>query len=227
MANPSDLEGMARYGIATDRALGGIGLPRLRAMAKRIGRDHSLAAELWASGIHEARILAALVDDPGQVTEHQMEIWAADFDSWDIVDGVCGSLFDRTPYAYDKAIEWSGREEEFVKRAGFSLMCALVVHDKAAPDDAFRRFFPLIEREAGDPRNFVRKAVNWALRQIGKRNRTLNREAIDVAERIHETGPRPARWVASDALRELRSEKVQGWLSPTATARRPRRGSRS
>jgi 3-methyladenine DNA glycosylase AlkD len=225
MASPSDLEGMARYGIATDHALGGISLPSLRAMARRIGRDHSLAAELWASGIHEARILAALVDDPTRVTEQQMEAWAADFDSWDVVDGVCGSLFDRTPFAYEKAAEWSGREEEFVKRAGFSLMCALAVHDKTAPDDAFRRFLPVIEREAGDPRNFVRKAVNWALRQIGKRNLTLNREAIDVAQRIHDTGPRPAKWVASDALRELRSEAVQGRLS--STARRPRRESPS
>jgi 3-methyladenine DNA glycosylase AlkD len=227
MANPSDLEGMARYGIATDHALGGISVPALRAMAKRIGRDHSLAAELWDSGIHEARILAALVDDPAHVTEEQMETWAADFDSWDVVDGVCGSLFDRTPFAYEKAAEWSGREEEFVKRAGFSLMCALAVHDKTAPDDAFRRFLPIIEREAGDPRNYVRKAVNWALRQIGKRNRTLNREAIDVAQRIHDTGPQPARWVASDALRELRSEAVQARLSAPVRARRPRRGSRS
>lgn len=227
MANPSDLEGMARYGINTKRALGGISLPKLRAMAKKIGRDHAVAAELWHSGIHEARILAAMVDDPSQVTEDQMEEWAADFDSWDVVDGVCGSLFDKTPFAYEKALEWSGRNEEFVKRAGFSLMCALAVHDKAAPDEAFRPFFSLIEREAGDPRNFVRKAVNWALRQIGKRNRTLNREAIDVAQRIHDTGPRPARWVASDALRELRSGAVQGRLYSTATARPPRRGSRS
>jgi 3-methyladenine DNA glycosylase AlkD len=142
-----------------------------------------------------------------------------------VVDGVCGSLFDRTPFAYEKAVEWSGREEEFVKRAGFSLMCALAVHDKTAPDDAFRRFLPVIEREAGDPRKFVRKAVNWALRQIGKRNLTLYGEAIAVAERIHDTGPRPSKWVASDALRELRSEAVQRRLS--STAQRPRRGSRS
>jgi 3-methyladenine DNA glycosylase AlkD len=216
MADPSALPGMARFGITTERALGGIGLPRLRALAKRIGRDHSVAAELWASGIHEARLLAAMVGDPSQVTEDQMDAWAADFDSWDVVDGCCGSLFDKTPFAHRKAVEWSEREEEFVKRAAFSLMASLAVHDKAAPDDAFQRFFPIIEREAGDPRNFVRKAVNWALRQIGKRNLALNRAAIAVAGRIHETGPRPAKWVASDALRELNSDAVQRRLQAKA-----------
>jgi 3-methyladenine DNA glycosylase AlkD len=208
LADPSALDGMARFGIATGRALGGIPLPTLRTMAKRIGRDHTLAAELWASGIHEARLLAGMVDDPSQVTEEQMEAWAAAFDSWDVVDGTCSALFDKTPFAYRKAIEWSKRDEEFVKRAGFVLMATLSVHDKAASDQDFRQFFPLIEREAGDPRNFVRKAVNWALRQIGKRNLTLNGEAVDVAQRIGRTGPRPARWVASDALRELQSEPV-------------------
>jgi 3-methyladenine DNA glycosylase AlkD len=209
---------MARFGIATDRAFGGTSVPALRAMAKRIGRDHALAAELWASGIHEARLLAAMVDDPAQVTEAQMEAWAAEFDSWDVVDGTCSSLFDRTPFAYAKAMEWSGRNEEFVKRAGFVLMAMLSVHDKAAPDDRFRRFFPLIEAEAGDPRNFVRKAVNWALRQIGKRNPALNEEAMRVAWRIQATGPRPARWVASDALRELQSDAVQRRLASHSSA---------
>jgi 3-methyladenine DNA glycosylase AlkD len=216
MADPSALEGMSRFGITTKRALGGVGLPRLRALAKRIGRDHSLAAELWASEIHEARILAAMVDDPSQVTEEQMDAWAADFDSWDVVDGCCGSLFDRTPFAHRKAVEWSDREEEFVKRAAFSLMASLAVHDKGASDDSFRWFFPIIEREAGDPRNFVRKAVNWALRQIGKRNQVLNREALAVARRIHENGPRSAKWVASDAQRELNSEAVQERLRAKA-----------
>jgi 3-methyladenine DNA glycosylase AlkD len=209
MADPSGLEGMGRFGIATGSALGGISVPTLRRMAKRIGRDHSLAADLWASGIHEARILAGLIDVPALVTEEQMEAWAADFDSWDVVDGTCCNLFDRTPHAYSKAVEWSGRDEEFVKRGAFSLMAGLAVHDKASSNQALRRFFPLIEREAGDPRNFVRKAVNWALRQIGKRNLTLNREAVSVARRIERTGPPSARWVASDALRELLSEAVQ------------------
>ena len=208
LADPSSLEGMARCGISTERALGGISLPVLRAMAKKIGRDHAVASDLWTSGIHEARLLAAMIDDPSQVTEEQMEAWASDFDSWDIVDGTCSSLFDKTPFAYAKAVEWSERDEEFVKRAGFVLMATLSVHDKGAPDDRFRQFFPIIEREAGDPRNFVRKAVNWALRQIGKRNLRLNQEAIEVAQRIHESGPRPAQWVASDALRELQSDAV-------------------
>jgi 3-methyladenine DNA glycosylase AlkD len=208
MADPSSLEGMARYGIATDSALGGISVPTIRTLAKRIGHDHSLASELWASGIHEARILAGLVDDPAEVTENQMEAWASEFDSWDVVDGTCCNLFDRTPYAHTKALEWSRRDEEFVKRAAFSLMAGLAVHDKAASNQAFRRFFPPIEREAGDGRNFVRKAVSWALRQIGKRNLTLNRDAIALARRIQRTGPRSARWVASDALRELQSDAV-------------------
>ena len=218
-ADPSALGRMARFGITTERALGGISLPTLRAMAKRIGQDHTLATELWASGIHEARLLAPMVDDPSQVTEEQMEAWAAEFDSWDVVDGTCSSLFDKTSFAYQKAIEWSGREEEFVKRAGFVLMATLSVHDKAASDQDFEQFFPLIEREAGDPRNFVRKAVNWALRQIGKRNLGLNRGATAVAQRIHRTGPRSARWVASDALHELQSESVMRRLQVGRTKR--------
>jgi len=208
---------MARFGIETGGALGGIGLPRLRALAKRIGKDHQLAEELWRSQIHEARILAAMVDDPGAVTEMQMEAWAAEFDSWDIVDGVCSSLFDKTPFAWAKALEWSSREEEFVKRAGFTMMAALAVHDKKAMDEAFLTLLPIVEREAGDPRNFVRKAVNWALRQIGKRNPALNAAAIACAERIHSEGTRSAKWVASDALRELQSAAVQARLRSRAT----------
>jgi len=211
-AKAADLPGMARFGITTDRALGGSSIPYLRWLAKRLGRDHALAAELWASGIHEARILAGLVDEPGRVTNEQMETWAAEFDSWDVVDGVCGNLFDKTPLASAKATEWSSRGEEFVKRAGFVLMAMLAVHDKEAPDSMFEAWLPVIEREAGDPRNFVRKAVNWALRQIGKRNQPLNAKAIAAAERIQANGVRSARWVATDALRELRSEPVQARL---------------
>jgi 3-methyladenine DNA glycosylase AlkD len=206
------LEGMARYGINTARAVGGWRLPDLQALARRIGRDHRLAAQLWRSGIHEARLLAAMVDDPAEVTEDQMEAWASEFDSWDVVDGVCCWLFDRTSLAWAKAVEWSGREEEFVKRAGFVLMACLSVHDKQAADEAFQLLLPVIEREAGDPRNFVRKAVSWALRGIGKRNRTLNRRAVATARRIQRTGQRSAQWVASDALRELTSEKAQARL---------------
>jgi 3-methyladenine DNA glycosylase AlkD len=165
-----------------------------------------------------------MVDDPAQVSQEQMEAWAAEFDSWDVVDGACSSLFDKTPFAYAKAVEWSGRDEEFVKRAGFVLMAVLAIHDKSAPDDALRQFFPLIEAQAGDPRNFIRKAVNWALRQIGKRNPRLNREAIDVARRIRSSGPRSAGWVASDALRELESEAVRARLKAVTRRRTaPRR----
>jgi 3-methyladenine DNA glycosylase AlkD len=209
MSDPSQREGMARYGIRVDRALGGVGVPALRAMGRRLGKDHDLAVALWATGIHEARLLAAFVDDPTKVTEDQMEAWAAEFDSWDIVDQVTGSLFDRTPFAWPKAREWSRRPEEFVKRAAFAMVAGIAVHDKRAPDRVFLAFLPVIEREARDPRNYVRKGVNWALRQIGKRNRALNEAAIACAERILASGDRSARWVASDALRELRADYTQ------------------
>jgi 3-methyladenine DNA glycosylase AlkD len=222
LADPSRREGMARFGIKTDRALGGITLPRLRATAKRIGIDHQLAMELWTTGILEARSLATMIDDPALVTEEQMEAWAAEFDSWDIVDNACGTLFDKTPFAYHKAVEWCGRDEEFVKRAGFTLIATLAVHDKEAPDRVFGAFLPLIEREAGDRRNFVRKAVNWALRQIGKRSLFLNGLAIEAAERIR-LGPRAGRWVASDALRELRSDAVRARLTERGGSSRPGR----
>jgi len=211
-ANPANVAGMARYGISLVNTLG-VSVPVLRAMAKRIGNDHALARELWASGIHEGRSLAGLIDDPGSVTEAQMERWVKDFDSWDVCDGVCSNLFDRTPFAYEKAVAWSSRSGEFVKRAGFVLMAALAVHDKKAPDGRFREFLPLIEREAVDERNFVKKAVNWALRQIGKRNRALNRDAIAAAKRIRKIDSRSARWIAADALRELESDAVLKRLS--------------
>jgi 3-methyladenine DNA glycosylase AlkD len=208
MANPDNVAGMARYGISTDKALG-ISIYTLRPMAKEIGRDHALALELWESGIHEARILASYIADPKQVTVAQMERWTADFDSWDVCDQVCSSLFDQTPYAYDKAFEWSERPEEFVKRAGFVLMAALSVHDKKAPDSRLEAFFPVIAREACDGRNFVKKAVNWALRQIGKRSRYLNSQAIETAQAISQMDCKPARWIAADALRELTKPAVQ------------------
>jgi 3-methyladenine DNA glycosylase AlkD len=195
--------GMARFGINTERALG-ISVTQLRQMAKRTGKDHELALELWDSGIHEARILASIVDEPHAVTAEQMEAWAADFNSWDVVDQVCGNLFDKTPYAWDKAAEWTERPEEFVKRAGFSLIAYMAVHLKKIDDREFERFFPIIEREASDDRNFVKKAVNWALRQIGKRSDYLRPQAIACAERIAAQEATSARWIARDALRELR-----------------------
>ena len=174
LANPESVKGMARYGINPENTLG-ISIPQLRAMAKSIGKSHSLADELWRSGEHEARILAAMTDEPRKVTDEQLERWVKDIDSWDVCDMCCSNLFDRTKYARKKAVEWSGRKEEYVKRAGFSLMAALAVHDKGSPDDLFIGFLPVIERESTDERNYAKKAVNWALRQIGKRNAALNR----------------------------------------------------
>ncbi len=204
LRNPRNVAGMARFGINPHSTLG-VSIPTLRGIARQAGKDHRLAQELWRSGIHEARILAAMVDDPSQVTDAQMERWVKDFDSWDVCDQVCSNLFDQTAFAHRKAAQWSRRDEEFVKRAGFALMAALAVHDKAASDAAFRKFLPLIRRAATDERNFVKKAVNWALRQIGKRNAALNRAAIATAREIQQIDSRAARWIAADALRELSS----------------------
>jgi 3-methyladenine DNA glycosylase AlkD len=178
-------------------------------MAKQIGRNHLLAQRLWNSGVHEARILAGMIDLPEEVTEKQMEKWARDFDSWDVCDQVCSNLFDKTKFAHKKAIIWSKRREEFVKRAGFVLMATLAVHDKESGDKQFLKFLPIIKREARDERNFVKKAVNWALRQIGKRNLALNRMAIKTAKEIQGIDSKAAKWIASDAIRELTSEAVQ------------------
>ena len=212
MARPESLAGMARYGIRTEQALG-LSIYVLRPMARGLRNDHELALALWETGVHEARLLAGFIDDPRLVGEQQMEAWVAELDSWDVCDQLCSSLFDRTALAWDKAVEWAGREEEFVKRAGFVLMAALAVHDKAAPDERYLALLPLIAREAGDERNFVKKAVNWALRQIGKRNSALNLAAVAAAREIEAQGSRSARWIARDALRELTSEKVVRRLS--------------
>jgi 3-methyladenine DNA glycosylase AlkD len=212
LANPENVAGMERFGINPQGTLG-ISIYVLRPLAKEIGIDHKLALELWQSGIHEARILAAFIDDAALVDEAQLEAWVRDFDSWDVCDQVCSSLFDRTPYAWDKAVTWSERDEEFVKRAGFVLMAALAAHAKNTPDERFEPFFEIILREACDERNFVKKAVNWALRGIGKRSQYLNRLAIEAAQRMAEIPCRAARWNAKDALRELQSEKIQKRLS--------------
>ncbi len=206
--NPRNVAGMARFGINPKNTLG-ISVPVLRSMAKSIGTDHALALKLWASGIHEARLLAAFVDDSARVTDAQMERWVIQFDSWDVCDQCCGNLFDRTPFAYRKAVEWSKRMPEFQKRAGFALMAYLAVHDRGARDSAFEKFFPLIARGSMDERNFVKKAVNWALRQIGKRNLYLNRAAIKTASEIAKLDSKSARWIAADALRELNNAAVQ------------------
>ena len=208
LANPKNVEGMARYGINPQNTLG-ISIPVLRKIARQHHHDHRLALELWTSGTHEARILASLIDDPEQVTEEQMERWANDFDSWDIVDQCCTNLFSKNTYAQQKVIEWSDRPEEYIKRAAFTLMANLSIHDKKAPDNLFSSYLAIIIREANDERNYVKKAVNWALRQIGKRNASLNRLAIHTAKQIHKMDSKAARWNAKDALRELTSEKVR------------------
>ena len=214
LSDPEAVKGMARFGINPENTYG-VSIPNLRKMAKAAGKDHGLAQELWASGIHEARILAGMVDDPALVTEEQMEAWVKDFDSWDVCDQVCMNLFDKTPLAWQKVIDWSEREEEFVRRAAFALIACLAWHDKQAEDEKFVALLPVIERGATDERNFVRKAVNWALRHIGKRNLNLNRAAINAAKEIQGIDSKAARWIAADALRELTGEAVQRRLAGT------------
>ena len=218
-ASDESRAGMARYGINVAHAFG-VSVYELRRMAKALGTDHDLALALWDSGNHEARMLASMVDDSAAVTEVQMDEWAAAFDSWDVCDQVTSNLFDKTPFAYDKVREWSAAEDEWVKRASFAMAAALAVHDRAAPDERFLAILEPVRREAGDGRNFVKKAVNWALRNIGKRNAVLHAAAIDTAEAIlasaealaaadrRDPAARSARWVARDDVRELRSDKV-------------------
>lgn len=208
LSNPKAVEGMARYGINSENTYG-ISIPNLRKIARETGENHALAQELWASGIHEARILASMIDDPKIATEEQLESWVKDFDSWDVCDQCCMNLFEKTGLAYRKAVEWSENDEEFVKRAGFVLMARLAVSDKKADDKQFEAFLPIIRREASDNRNYVKKAVNWALRQIGKRNANLNKKAIETSKEIENLDSRSAKWIASDAIRELTSEPVR------------------
>jgi len=206
--SPRNIAGMARYGINVAKAFG-VPMPVVRKLALDLRPDHALAERLWASGIHDARHLAALIDDPKAVSEDQMERWATDFNSWDIVDGACNNLFRRTPCAHEKAAEWARREEEFVRRAGFVLMACLAVHDHTAKDQVFVRYLRLIKQGGCDERNFVKKAVNWALRQIGKRNMNLHGKAIGTAIEIQRLPSKSARWIAADALRELRNPNIQ------------------
>jgi 3-methyladenine DNA glycosylase AlkD len=210
-ARPEQLKGMAKYGIAVEQRLG-VSVPDMRKLAKEIGRDHKLALELWKTGIAEARIVAALVDDPAGLTEEQMEDWVDAINSWDVCDQVCMNLFEKNQLAWKKIIDWSEREEEFVKRAAFSLIACLAWHDKKASDDKFIELLPVIIREATDERNFVKKAVNWALRNIGKRNLNLNRAAINAATEIRRLDSKAARWIAADAIRELESDAIQSRL---------------
>ncbi len=207
--NPENVAGMARFGINPKGTLG-VRIWDLRKMAKKIDRNHELALKLWDSKIHEARLLASMVDEPDKVTEEQMEKWVSDFDSWDICDQVCTNLFDITKFAYRKVEEWIKRDEEFVKRAGFVLIVGLVVHDEKAKDEDFIKYFDVIKKESTDERNYVKKAVSWALRQIGKkRSKMLNELAIKTAEEILKIDSPSVQFIAKDALRELKSEKIQ------------------
>ena len=203
-----NVEGMARFGIRAKNVYG-VSKPKMDALARRIGKNHDLALQLWDSGVHDARILAGMVDEARSVTATQMDRWVRDFDNWDVCDGTCCHLFVFATPAWQKAVQWSRRKAEFQKRAGFALMAYLAVHDKHASDAKYLLLLPIIRCQARDERNFVRKAVNWALRQIGKRNLKLNRAAIREAQRVRKMDSRTARWIAGDALRELRSEAVQ------------------
>jgi 3-methyladenine DNA glycosylase AlkD len=210
-ARPDQLEGMARYGMVIENRLG-VSMPRLRALGKEIGRNHELALALWASGLADARILASIVEDPGAVTVEQMERWVQGVSSWDVCDQVCMNLFEKTRFAPEKIAEWAQRDEEFIKRSAFSLIACLAWHDKGAPDSLFLGFLPIIRAGASDERNFVKKAVSWALRHIGKRNLNLNVAALETAREIRQLDSRAARWIAANAIRELESEAVQNKL---------------
>ena len=207
-AQPEQLKGMAKYGMTVEQRLG-VSVPDMRKLAKEIGRDHKLALDLWRTGIAEARIVAAMVGDPDKLTEEQMEDWVKGINSWDVCDQVCMNLFEKNQLAWKKIVDWSEREEEFVKRTAFSLIACLAWHDKKASDEKFVELLTVIIRGATDERNFVKKAVNWALRNIGKRNLNLNEAAINTAKEIQRLDSKAARWVASDALRELQSEAIQ------------------
>lgn len=211
-ARPDQLAGMARYGIVVEKRLG-VSIPELRKLAKEIGKNHDLALELWKTGISDAMILASLIAKPEKLTEEQMEEWVKDFNSWDVCDQVCNNLFNGHPLVWKKIVDWSKKEEVFIKRAAFALLSSLAVHDKEAVDEKFIDFLQVIKREAVDNRNFVKKAVNWALRNIGKRNLNLNRAAINVAREIQQIDSKASRWIASNALRELESDAVQKRLT--------------
>lgn len=215
LSNPDDVAGMARFGIKANKAYG-VRMPELTRIAKETGRNHELAEALWKHGYTETRILACMIDNPQMVSEEQMERWVLEFNSWDVCDQCCMKLFRKTPFAYQKIEEWSEREEEFVKRAAFTLIATLAVHDKKTDDSSFEELFPIIIRESQDGRNFVKKAVNWALRQIGKRNLNLNKKAITIAEEIDQLDSKSAKWIAKDAIKELRSEKIQERLQDKA-----------
>jgi len=207
-AGPDQLEGMARFGMVTERRLG-VSIPNMRQMSKELGKDHKLAIQLWETGIPEARILASMVDEPDKLSEAQMEDWVKSINSWDVCDQMCQNLFEKSPLAWKKVMDWSKREEEFTKRAAYALLACLAWHDKDAKDVEFIKLLPVVKRGATDKRNFVKKAVSWALRNIGKRNLNLNKAAMRTAKEMLQIDSSTARWVASDAMKQLSSAPVQ------------------
>jgi 3-methyladenine DNA glycosylase AlkD len=209
LKNPKNVDGMARFGIRPKTKVYGVPVPELRKIAKIIKKDHELALKLWDLKIHEARILSGMIADPEKMTDMQIKKWVSDFDSWDVCDQACMNLLNKSKIAKNHIFKFSESKEEFIKRTAFALMAALAVHDKKAEDEDFIKFFPLIKKAATDERNFVRKAVNWALRQIGKRNKSLNVRAIKLAKEILKFESKSARWIANDAIRELTSEKIK------------------
>jgi 3-methyladenine DNA glycosylase AlkD len=217
-SRPGQLTGMKRYGMNVDKRLG-VAVPEMRAIAKKTAKDHHLALALWKTGIPDAMITASMVDIPADVTEEQMEDWVKDFNSWDVCDQVCMNLFDKTPFAWKKVVDWSKREEEFVKRAAFALIACLAWHDKGAPDEKFIELLPVIIAQVTDERNFVKKAVNWALRHIGKRNINLNRIVLQAAQDILTIESKTAKWIAADAIKDLTSETTLRRLNKTKNKR--------
>jgi 3-methyladenine DNA glycosylase AlkD len=218
LEDPAAIEKMARFGIRATNVIG-LSVPRIRVVARRVGRNQPLAEQLWATGIHDARVLASLVGDPGKITRTTMDRWTRDFASWDVCDSCCCNLFDRTPYAWQKIRKWAANDAEFVRRAAFATLAAITVHDKTADDQLFLDALPLIEQYAFDERNFVRKGVNWALRNIGKRNASLCQAAIACAERIRAQNTKAARWIAADAIRELSFRRPASRVNDEARSR--------
>jgi len=210
-ANPEKLDGMARFAIVGDKRMG-VSMPHMRKIAKDVGKNHQLALELWKTRIPECQIIAALIGEPDKLSENQMDEWVKDFNSWDVCDQVCMNLFDKSPFAIKKINEWADKDEEFVKRAAYATIACIVWHNKDASNESIMDFFPIIMKGANDERNFVKKSVSWALRHIGKRNLLLNKSAIKLAIEIKKLDTRPARWIASDVIRELESEAVQNRL---------------
>jgi len=220
LQNPAAVQALQKVGV-TPRAALGVSDADLRKLATDIGVDRLIAQQLWASGIHDARVLASMVDDPARVTPKQMERWVRDFDSWALCDACCVNLFDKTPFAYAKSVAWSARKEEYVKRAAFSLVAALAVSDQKAADTEFLRFIPIIKREAGDDRLFVRKAIASALKEIGKRNKTLKKIALDLAKELDQLEAKSAHWIAADAIKELTAPAKKPAKAPAAAKKAP------